>query len=264
MIGLCTDSHAQLPAELVDRFGIEVVPATIRIGDDEYLEGAQLDTDVFYARLAAGERAASGAPSPGQFALAYEHLAARGVEQILSVHVGAALSTTLGSARLAARTAPVPVRLADSRTAGFGVGSCVWAAGLVLERGGTIDEAAASAESLADALGNVFVLGALALMAHEEAPVLGYTDRTVLDVARCADRECAARAMAEYVLAGGTGLRVAVGHAHAESRPVADALADALGENPAVAELVRYRIGPSVGVHGGPGMVGAFSFPWPR
>ena len=48
MIGLCTDSNAQLPAELVDRYGVEVVPLTVTLDGDDFLEGVNLDADGFY------------------------------------------------------------------------------------------------------------------------------------------------------------------------------------------------------------------------
>ena len=39
MIGLVTDSNAQLPAELVDRYGVEVVPLVDAALMSERLEG---------------------------------------------------------------------------------------------------------------------------------------------------------------------------------------------------------------------------------
>ena len=129
-IGLCTDSNAQLPPALVERYGVEVVPITITIDDDEYLEGVDLDADAFYARFDApsgnGGRPTIGTsqPSPGQFALTYEELLDRGCTEILSIHVASSMSGTLNSARLAAHRLGVPVRLVDAATAGFGIGCC--------------------------------------------------------------------------------------------------------------------------------------------
>ena len=51
MIGICTDSSSQLPPELRDRYGIEVVPVTVSIDGQEYLEGVDLDADAFWARF---------------------------------------------------------------------------------------------------------------------------------------------------------------------------------------------------------------------
>lgn len=67
--------------------------------------------------------------------------------------------------------------------------------------------------------------------------------------------------MVRYVLGHGTGLRVAVGVGDADADPVAAALERALTGAPGVRDLVRYRVGPSVGVHTGPGTAGAFCYP---
>jgi fatty acid-binding protein DegV len=77
------------------------------------------------------------------------------------------------------------------------------------------------------------------------------------EVGRVADLEAAAGAMASYVRAAGASLRVGVGLADAATLPLVTALEDRLRVAPEVDELVRYRIGPSVGVHTGPGTVGA-------
>ena len=269
-IGLCTDSEAQLPPELVERYGVEVVPITITIDDEEYLEGVDLDADAFYARFDDGARPTIGTsqPSPGQFALAYEELLDRGCTEILSIHVASALSGTLNSARLAAHRLGVPVRLVDAATAGFGVGCCVWAAGDALAGGASIDEAAAVAESIAPRLGNVFIVGSLDVlraggridMAEPACPipVLEFRDGAVVVVARVDTVLDAVNTMASAVVGFGRGLRVAIGHADRATEAIADALESAVGETAVVDEVIRYRVGPSIGAHAGPGTVGCF------
>jgi DegV family protein with EDD domain len=269
-IGLCTDSEAQLPPELVERYGVEVVPITITIDDEEYLEGVDLDADAFYARFDDGARPTIGTsqPSPGQFALAYEELLDRGCTEILSIHLASALSGTLNSARLAAHRLGVPVRLVDAATGGFGVGCCVWAAGDALAGGASIDEAAAVAESIAPRLGNVFIVGSLDVLraagridVAEPAcpiPVLEFRDGAVVVVARVDTVLDAVNTMASAVVGFGRGLRVGIGHADRATEAIADALESAVGETAVVDEVIRYRVGPSIGAHAGPGTVGCF------
>jgi fatty acid-binding protein DegV len=52
-----------------------------------------------------------------------------------------------------------------------------------------------------------------------------------------------------------------VGLSDATTLPLVTALEDRLRPAPEVQELVRYRIGPSVGAHTGPGTVGAMFAP---
>jgi DegV family protein with EDD domain len=279
-VGICTDSNSQIPAELVDRYDVEVVPVTVIIDEHEYLQGVDLDADGFSALFRSGiaetgraPKVSTGEPSPGQFALAYEALAERGCTDILSIHSSSDMSGTLNSARLATRSVDIPIRVVDTGTTGFAVSCCVWAAGDALLGGATLDEAAAIAESLGPHIGNVFIVGGLDLVRSTGAtdaapidivdgiPVLTFRDGRVEVLERVATVVDAINSMASVVLRWGDRLNVAVGVADGEALPLADALAHAVGESANVARVVRYRVGPSVGARTGPGSVGCFMFP---
>ena len=51
---------------------------------------------------------------------------------------------------------------------------------------------------------------------------------------------------------------MSVGIADRDAEPLSTALEDRLRGEPGVRDLVRYRIGPSVGAHTGPGTAGCF------
>jgi DegV family protein with EDD domain len=283
-IGICTDSSAQLPHELIERYDIAVVPITVTVDDHDYLEGVDLDADAFYAMFTIDHRPtiATSQPSPGQFAVAYDELLDQGCTEILSIHVGATMSGTLNSARLAAHGLEVPVRLVDSATASFGVGCCVWAAAEAVLAGATLDEAAAIAERLSPTIGNVFIVGALDLMQRggrgganvadgDGVPVLTLRNGTVEVVERVATLVDAVNSMAAYTLrwvgdgddrlAGTVPLNVGIGTADAAAAPLSAALEAAVEAAGNVHEVVQYRVGPSVGAHTGPGTAGCFMFP---
>ena len=267
MIGLVTDSTAELPAELVERFGIEVVPATVCIGEGEYLEGVDLDADVFYARLAAEPRVplASSEPSPGQFALAYDALVERGCTQILSIHGSTIMSGTVNAARLGSRCVPVPVRVVDMGTSGFALGGCVWAAAEAIAAGACLDRATESAEAAAAQLLSVFVVGPGSRLSidHEPCtvPVLGL-DGGQVHLVECAPTMVdAINAMTSRIVRTGDRLRVGVGTADRSVAPSTDALRAAIGEAGNVVEVVDYRVCPSVGAYTGPGTVACVAIP---
>ena len=276
MIGLVTDSNAQLPPELAERYGVEIVPLTVTLDGTEYLEGVDLDADDFYARFEAGRPTVSTAqPSPGRFAAAYEAVAARGAREILSVHIGSSVSGTVNSARLASQVSPVPVRIVDTGTASFAVSLCLWQAAEAVAAGATLQEAAEAAERVGATVGNVFVVGALDvaraggrlagdLVPTTTIPVLTLAGGTMQQVERCHDFDQAAEAMAAYVCARGPSLRVGVGLSDRATMPLVSALEERLHDAPEVAKLVRYRIGPSVGAHTGPGTVGVMFAPTGR
>ncbi|MEP7204450.1 MAG: DegV family protein [Ilumatobacteraceae bacterium] len=269
MIGICTDSNSQLPQQLAERYDIEVVPVTVTVDDHEYLEGVDLDADEFYEMLRddARPRMSTSQPSPGQFAAAYESLLQRGCDEILSIHVTASTSGTINSARLATRALPIPVRLVDSGTAGFGVSCCVWAAADAVSKGAKVDEAVHIAETLAPQIGALFVVGEPDFIRSGElngragVPVMTVHDGELDVAARVSTPEEVITTIAAKAIAWAPRLNVAVGMADMSGKQLTDSLASIISESPNVLEIVRYRIGPSVGVYAGLGAVGCFMFP---
>lgn len=268
---IVTDSNSQISAELVTRYGITVVPISVMVDGVEYLEGVEIDADRFYEFFESGApEVTTSQPSPGRFADTYKLLAEAGHHEIVSVHVTESMSGTLNSARIGSADSPVPVHLVDSRTASFGVACCAWEVGEALSCGGSVDDAIARATSLADRLSSVTALGASELF-RSGGRVEGVSFSTEgidvfradpdgsfvsVGVGRTPDEIC--DLMAETMHSGGAPIRVALGVADESAAPYYDGLEARLGARDDVVEIVRYRIGPSVGAFTGPGAAGGF------
>jgi len=273
-VGICTDSSSHLPTLLAERYDIAVVPVTVTVDGVDYLEGADLDADSFYGHFDLGRRPefTTTEPSPGQFAVTYEELIAHGCTEILSIHATSTITGTIKAARLAAHSTPVTVRLVDSRTAGFGTSCVVWAAADAVAAGASLDEATQVAERLAPSIGTVFMLCAVGPRCESRrrdsdpegrsgVPVLTVREGSIDVLGRFDAVVDAVDSMADYVIGWGDRLKVAVGHSDSTSTQLADALEEAIGPAANVSEVVRYRIGPSMGIHTGPGSVSCFMFP---
>ncbi len=271
MIRIVTDSNSQLPAALADRYDISVVPITVNVDGVEYREGVDLDADGFYALWADGQpEVSTSQPSPGAFVETYTSLIEAGATEILSVHVAESLSGTLNSARLAAEQVSVPVRLVDTGTMSFGISCCVWEAAEAVRSGASLEQAAVTAEKLAPAVGSVTILQALDFTRGQgrlvEAlpddadgiPVLAMVDggTEVLGEGRSIDE--LSRLMVDKMTASGEPVRVALCIADVSARPFYEAMESMLAERSNVVDLVRYRVGPSIGAFTGPGAAGGF------
>ena len=98
-----TDSSTNVPDDYLERLGIYEVPAIINFGAESFLNKVELPVHTFYERLAAAETLpTTSQPTPGQFASAYQSLAAEGAEELIVVCVSGRMSGTLNSAQIAA------------------------------------------------------------------------------------------------------------------------------------------------------------------
>lgn len=158
-IRIVTDSSCDLPNDVAERLGITIVPLTIRFGDEEFVDRRDFTPPEFWARCAASPvLPETAAPAPGQFEEAYRSLTDQGATGIVVVSLSSALSATMQSAELAARSAPVPVRVVDSRSVSLGLGINATQCAEAAAGGADLDAVAALADDLAT---RTRVIGAL-------------------------------------------------------------------------------------------------------
>jgi len=158
-VTVVTDSAAALPPEVADRYGVEVVPLWLHIGDDRYRDG-ELGLDAMVARF--DEPISTASPSPGEFAVAIAEANRRGPVLVLTVAGG--ISSTHDAAVMAAKLVGDDVAAAPGRVEGRDVavidtGTAAGAQALVVlaaarraAEGGDLAATAAAAERAAGAV----------------------------------------------------------------------------------------------------------------
>src|SRR3982751_4032243 len=99
-VAVVTDSTAYLPPDLVEAYGLTVVPLQVVVGGRSLAEGVEVTSDEVAAALREWRRVTTSRPAPQTFVDTYRAL---GATQIVSVHLSADLSGTADAARLAAR-----------------------------------------------------------------------------------------------------------------------------------------------------------------
>jgi DegV family protein with EDD domain len=277
-VTVVTDSTAGLPADLVARHGLHIIPLWVHSEEQSYRDGVDLMPNQFYPLLAqAPDLPTTSQPSAGEFLELYRELA-REAEAIVSVHISTELSGTVASA-LAARQMfhDVPVHVVDSRSTSMGLGLNALAAARAAAEGQNGEQVAAVAERLVPWTSVLFVVdtleylrkggrigGASALAGSliRIKPILHIHEGRIdaLDKVRTR-RKALDRLMgivAERV--GGAGpIHVAVVHAAAPAE--AEALWDRLAHTFDLAELHLAEISPAIGTHVGPGTVGVAFYP---
>ncbi len=151
-VAIITDTDASLPAEVAARYGIRQVPIRIHFGQETLKTGEEIDDATLFARVdREGQLPTTSAPSPGQFAEAYEAALAAGAEQIVCFCVSGAVSATHGAAVVARDLFPErDISVVDTRTLTMAQGFMVLAAAEAAQAGASVDEIIARATEVGE------------------------------------------------------------------------------------------------------------------
>ena len=272
-VAVVTDSAADLPPGLASGAGVTVVPLLVTFGEREYRAGIDMTPEEFWRRLTE-----PGAPfprtaacAPGAFRDAFEHLFAAGAESVVCVTVGAKLSATLESARLARAALPErDIRLVDSASASMGQGMLALLAAELASAGATADAVIAELERrrhdgrlyvALDTLeylrrgGRISAAQAAIGAALSIKPIITVEDGVVATADRVRTRRAARARLIELLTARPIERLVVIHGAAPEVGEFAAELADRAGLDESA--VPRALIGPAVGAHLGPGVYGA-------
>lgn len=269
-IKIVTDSTCDLPPAVIAELGITVIPLYIHVGEQAFLDGVDLSRAEFYERLP-GFRPFPKTAAPGVdiFRGIYEHLAAEGATEILSIHISISLSGTVEIARsAAAETRAVPVTVLDSQQLSMGMGFLVAEAARMAAAGRSMPEILSMLE---ETTRRTHVIAALDTLDYLERSgrMNGIVSRLgkllrikpLLKMNRgkpSAERVRTARRAEQRLIALLTELapleKVALVHANAAQK--AEALRQKVLHLLPAGEIFSVEITPVLGAHLGPGAVG--------
>ncbi len=138
---VATDSGANLPGSLIERYGIEVIPLQVRIGDRFYRDGIDIQPLEFFRQLRQRvEQIGTSQPPLGEFLAFYQRLREK-AEAIVSIHVAGRYSGVFSAAQAAARElAPFPIEVVDSGTISMAQGFAVLVAARAAAAGASLAE----------------------------------------------------------------------------------------------------------------------------
>lgn len=276
-VAIVTDSTAYLPRRTMERHGITAVPLTVVLGDQALEEGTEISARSLALALQKRHSVTTSRPSPEVFAATYRAAADGGADAVVSLHLSAEFSGTYDAALLAAKDAPIPVRVVDTGMVAMALGFCALAAAESAEAGGSPDEVVAAAEKRAAGTSAYFYVDTLdylrrggrigtaqALLGSALAvkPILQLDGGRIemLEKVRTASKAIARLEEIVAERAGAVTVDIAVHHLAAPER--AERLAERLRERvPGLADLHVSEVGAVIGAHTGPGLLGAVISP---
>jgi len=269
-VAIVTDSTADLPPALAAARSVSVVPLTLHFEGRALLDGIDITPEEFYRRLpSAATHPTTSQPSPGQFSETYSALL-ESHDDVVSIHISEKLSGTVASARQAAdMTDPKRVHVIDSEVVSMSLGLVTLVASALAAQG--MDAAAITSRvaAMRPQLHTYFSVATLEFLRRggrigrasallgsvlKVKPVLCIRDGLVTPLERVRTFERALNRVVALTreVDTGKGVCVIVGHADAQ----ADAERVGRELEPIADTLMIQPLGPVVGAHAGPGVVG--------
>jgi DegV family protein with EDD domain len=269
-IGVVTDSTADLEPVLQERFGLGMVPLVINWDGQTYRDKIDLSTAEFYRRLRTSKSLPkTGAPSLAAFESAFR-VQLKQHDAVISINLASRLSGTYEVARRAAESVdPQRISVIDSGSVSVCIGWLAEMAVTLARQGRAADEIIELIQeartrlrvlALLDTLeflqrgGRIGRAAALAGTLLSVKPIVSVRDGEIAPVERVRTTNGALRRLVELVSAQGNVERLGVidGDAEANAAEVESQLRARFPE----VTIDRGELGPVVGTHGGPGVVG--------
>ena len=278
-----TDSTAYLPPEMVAGNSIGIVSLYVNFGGDRTERETDLvaDLDKFYDEIRSAEQwPTTSQPSVGDFVEAYEPLLADGGE-IVSIHISEGISGTCDSARQAAEMLERDgkggerIRVVNSQSAAGGMGLIVLGAARVAQQGAGGEAVAARAEQVREGLRMWFAVDTLEFLKRSgrigaASAWIGSTlkikpiltlEQEITPVERVRTSGRAFERMVAYAEERHDANADAWVVQHIQSHDEAQRLADRCRQVFESDPVFVSEIGPVLGVHTGPGLLGVGGVP---
>jgi DegV family protein with EDD domain len=267
-VRIVTDSTADLSPQLAKKLGIVVVPVYVRFGDKSYRDGIEISYDELYGKLINSSILPSTSqPTPADFAQVYQDLS-KETDEIVSIHVTSKLSGTYSSALQGKKLvdAKTNITVIDSETLTMGLGIIAMSAA----RLALLNESLAKIlEDVKQGIKNTHLLAtfdtlkylalggrigkARALLGSvlNVKPIVTLRDGEISPIGNVRTRTKAVDKLFEFVKNALNVQELAVVHSTTpdEAYSLKDRLSSLVSSN----HLHMSRLGPALGVHGGPG-----------
>ncbi len=275
-VAIVTESSSNLPPEVVEEYGIHVLPLKVIWEEKVFRDGVDLTPQEFYSRLRMDHyMPTTAAFSPSEFLETFRSLAQEH-EAIVAILLSQDLTGSVEAAQIASQMAPtLPVHIVDSRTAAMAQGFIVLEAARAAAAGANAEQVVARAQEMIPRVQFLATLETLEYLRRggrigtaaaflgsmlQMKPIVGIPPAhgTVVGVARPRTWKRAVEQMLDLMgeAVGERPVHVAVSHGDQEEE--AHALAEKLRRRFDVRELYITYFTAVMGAHAGPALCVAF------
>jgi DegV family protein with EDD domain len=277
-VAIVTDSVAQVPAEMARQLDITVIPFTVSIDGQLYLDGIDLVPKELYHRMRLENvMPTTTAASLGQYQQAFKACLHAGAQAVLYVSLSSKLSSGYSTACHAAKMVQEEfpdriVEVLDSQLVSISQGFVAVAAARAAAQGKPLAEVQQAAEDAKPRVGFAATLETLEYLARggrigkaaymlgnliKINPILSIKDGEVTPVSRVRGEYHALQVIVDYVVQQVEDHRVLyLTILEADAPEAAAHLQELALQQMQPAEIFHSEFTPVMGVHTGPGLVG--------
>jgi DegV family protein with EDD domain len=274
-VAVITDSSACVPQEVVQRYGIHILPLILIFEDRSYRDGVDMTSREFYELLKKSKKLpTTSSPSPGEYLEAFRELSKQ-FDGILCIthppHLGMGFSSATKAKEMAKDSFPgVEIDILPSRSPAIAEGFIAQAAAQAAASGLDLAEVTRVAERMMDRVQAICMLDTLFYLAKggripkaaawagslfKIKPILDATGDVRL-LERCRTRKKAVHRLLEIMKKRTDGKPVCVNLMHAD---VPDEAAELKAEILSRFNCIEFYVTdftPVIGTHTGPGSIG--------
>jgi DegV family protein with EDD domain len=272
-VRVVTDSTAYLTPGVTQELNITVVPFHVELDKKEYLDGVNLDQEMFQ-RLVYDQRIHpyTSAPTVEEFYRVYDDLNQE-TGEIISIHLAKTLSAAVDNARQAADAllGRCQIAVLNSKTVSLGLGILVEAAARAAAEGQSLDEVVRLVRGMIPQIYVVFFSESLAYLerggriGHAQAllgtflgikPFLTLEEGEIVPIEKVRTREEAIEKLVEFVVEFDAVERLAIVKANTRSTEETDVLVERLQGTFPDLEVPILSYGSVLSSHIGPDTLG--------
>jgi DegV family protein with EDD domain len=283
-IAVLTDSCASIPENLLTQLNIRTVAYYIHRGQEVLYDLVTVQRQEFLEWLSTAKTLPTTAsPGPGDYFTAYQDIASRGSDEIVSIHMtskgsGAYQAATVAQSMAQEKMPEVRIEVIDTRNVSLCQGWMAIEAARAAIAGASVDEILSRVREMmqvarmiqtADTLKYLYMGGRIGMAQRlvgsllNIRPLIGMEDGVIVPLGTAHSRHQAYLAMVDLVEeAVGKG-KIKIAYVHAGAMEEVEKIKQLVDQRLDVVESFFAELSPALAVHTGPGTVGVCYYPVP-
>lgn len=277
-IRILTDSGCDLPKEIIEKYNIDVLPLTVCLGENEYLDSVTIAPKEVYDNMREGKVYKTSQVPPSKFKEVFLNYVENG-DTCIYIGFSSGLTGTFQSAIIARDDVlesypDFDLYMIDTKCASIGFGLVVYKAAIMLSEGKTKEKILENIKFNSKHMEHIFTVDSLEYLFRggrvsrtsafigdllNIRPILDVEDGKLIPIEKVRGRKKSLKRIVD--IAGERGVNLQnqiIGISHGDCLEEAEKLKEMLEEKYGCKSFLINTVGAVIGAHSGPGTIALF------